>query len=392
MIHLCHAIQTKGADSIIENNHINGFSGDGIRPLGDRTLVYRNIIENSYVIDHDLATANHDDAIQMWPDPSDADGLLSEVQIRSNWIFSWTGDEGHPLRGYRLHGIAGFNGGYVDLVIENNMVFTDNYNGIIIDGGLRVAVVNNTVLDQYASGTGPARIGMGEDHDDVAPQDCLVRNNIANEIVLYEGTTEDHNLIVDFDSMQDHFIDPVGFDFHLLEGSAAIDMGSSEGAPSLDIEGTPRPQGGAMDIGAFEWQDEIVELEEGLEVEEILEEELEPLEDMELIVEESVVEESVVEEAVVEVLEDEAMDILEQSPTDVSEVSESDSGEDTNPGELSSQADALDGAAEVEDAAGNSEDGCSCAIQRKAEQPLLPLTLLLSSVFFAGLIWRRRSR
>ena len=41
-------------------------------------------------------------------------------------------------------------------------------------------------------------------------------------------------------------------DYHLREGSPCIDAGTSEGAPTTDIEGNGRPYGAAFDIGAYE--------------------------------------------------------------------------------------------------------------------------------------------
>lgn len=60
------------------------------------------------------------------------------------------------------------------------------------------------------------------------------------------------------------FVDAGGGDFHLLPGSPAIDAGTSDGAPSRDLEGRPRfddpatPNSGAgsvvfYDIGAYEY-------------------------------------------------------------------------------------------------------------------------------------------
>jgi len=42
-------------------------------------------------------------------------------------------------------------------------------------------------------------------------------------------------------------------DFHLQIGSPAIDAGTAEGAPNRDIDGTRRPCGKEVDIGAYEW-------------------------------------------------------------------------------------------------------------------------------------------
>ena len=43
-------------------------------------------------------------------------------------------------------------------------------------------------------------------------------------------------------------------DLRLRNGSLCIDMGTDIGAPAADIADVPRPQGGAVDIGAFEHQ------------------------------------------------------------------------------------------------------------------------------------------
>jgi hypothetical protein len=42
-------------------------------------------------------------------------------------------------------------------------------------------------------------------------------------------------------------------DYHLREGSPAIDAGTSEGAPSVDLDGNARPHDNGYDIGAYEF-------------------------------------------------------------------------------------------------------------------------------------------
>jgi MYXO-CTERM domain-containing protein len=42
-------------------------------------------------------------------------------------------------------------------------------------------------------------------------------------------------------------------DYHLQNGSLAIDAGTSTAAPHTDLEGRSRPQGDGYDIGAFEF-------------------------------------------------------------------------------------------------------------------------------------------
>jgi hypothetical protein len=49
------------------------------------------------------------------------------------------------------------------------------------------------------------------------------------------------------------FVDETNGDFHLSAGSPALDAGTSVGAPMVDIDGTARPQGAGVDMGAFEF-------------------------------------------------------------------------------------------------------------------------------------------
>ena len=48
------------------------------------------------------------------------------------------------------------------------------------------------------------------------------------------------------------FADPSAPDLHLAVGSPALDAGTDVGAPAIDFDGTPRPQGSAHDCGAYE--------------------------------------------------------------------------------------------------------------------------------------------
>jgi hypothetical protein len=53
------------------------------------------------------------------------------------------------------------------------------------------------------------------------------------------------------------FADPAAHDYHLLPGSAARDVGDPAGvppAPPTDRDDVPRPQGPAVDLGAYEWR------------------------------------------------------------------------------------------------------------------------------------------
>jgi hypothetical protein len=74
---------------------------------------------------------------------------------------------------------------------------------------------------------------------------------------LYSGACSDQT-VVDNISVDPQFIDPAGGDYHLRPGSPAVDRGTNDGAPAVDIDGDQRPFDGngdgipVTDIGADE--------------------------------------------------------------------------------------------------------------------------------------------
>ncbi len=66
----------------------------------------------------------------------------------------------------------------------------------------------------------------------------------------YSGQ-DDHSLLEE--DVAALFVDPSGYDLHLLEDAVAVDAGTSVSAPTEDYDGDPRPQGSGWDIGAYEY-------------------------------------------------------------------------------------------------------------------------------------------
>ena len=71
-----------------------------------------------------------------------------------------------------------------------------------------------------------------------------------NDRDLYQasGVLSSTNAIV---GLAPAFIDPAGYDYHLMCGSPAIDAGADVGV-DIDIDGDARPEGLGHDIGADE--------------------------------------------------------------------------------------------------------------------------------------------
>jgi MYXO-CTERM domain-containing protein len=241
-------ISSGASDSLVERNTVNRFSGDGLRGLGNYTTFQYNLVKNCYDVN-----ANHDDGFQSWSVGSDGKvgtGEVVGVTLRGNMFINYE-DENQPLR-CTLQGIGMFDGMFRDWVIENNVIITDHWHGITLLGAINAQVVNNTVLDVNAVKPGPPWIKLGN-HKNGTPSSGLVRNNLTTDLANEgNGVTEDANMIIDTASK--FFVAPP-YDVHLLPTAPAIDKGAADKAPSTDIEGIPRPQGSAHDVGAYEWHD-----------------------------------------------------------------------------------------------------------------------------------------
>ena len=241
-------ISSGATGSLIEKNTVNRFSGDGLRGLGDYTTFQYNLVKNCYDVN-----ANHDDGFQSWSRGSDGKvgtGEVVGVTLRGNMFINYE-DEKQPMR-CTLQGIGMFDGMFRDWVIENNVVITDHWHGITLLGAINALVVNNTVLDVNGEKPGPPWIKVG-DHKNGTPSTGVVRNNLTTDLANEgNGVTEDANMIID--DAKKFFVAPP-YDVHLLATAPAIDKGASDKAPSIDIEGIPRPQGSAHDVGAYEWHD-----------------------------------------------------------------------------------------------------------------------------------------
>jgi parallel beta helix pectate lyase-like protein len=247
-------IQVSGDDSFIEGNVINRFTHDGIQGNGNRNVFQYNVVKNLVDVNDD-----HHDGFQAWTTGPGGVGTgeLTGVVLRGNLILNME-DPSQPFPG-PLQGIGCFDGTYVDWVVENNVVITDHWHGITLLGARGTRVVNNTVIDPNGPNPGPAWISIDNHKDGTPPQNCVVRNNLATDYVLAaSGVASDHNLEITRAQYPAYFAAFTANDLHLLPTAPARDAGVATLAPAVDVEGVARPQGSAVDAGAYEFRAQVL--------------------------------------------------------------------------------------------------------------------------------------
>jgi len=173
--------------------------------------------------------------------------------------------------------VASEQGGLLEhVVLYNNVVYNNASTGVYVSPCCitkhpvrDVRIVNNTVYNNGRSGW-----GGGIMIDNTQAHGILIRNNIASQNHSFQirldtafpprQATVDHNLIDgfrgyggelhgdDYVEGDPRFFDAPAGDLHLRALSPAIDRATALDAPPEDMDGQPRPQGLAYDIGADE--------------------------------------------------------------------------------------------------------------------------------------------
>jgi nitrous oxidase accessory protein NosD len=237
---------------------------------------------------------------------SESGGLIERIRVHHNvacenksggfWVAGWARPTAHPLKDIQVYANVSFRNGWgFNLVAQagtsiegvklfNNLAYENSDSGITITGAedpsaaflIRdVLVINNTV---HGNGGGGRWDSGGIHLYNLNARGIRIRNNIVSDNVSFSIAVEpstppravevtiDHNLINGYRGYgkedrgtesgegDPRFVEAGRGDFHLREGSAAIDLGSPEGAPEMDLDGRSRPQGKGFDVGAYEYE------------------------------------------------------------------------------------------------------------------------------------------
>jgi parallel beta-helix repeat protein len=223
---------------------------------------------------------NHDCGLHMNGDISQGgDGIISHGLVENNVIYeNGTG------------GCSGINmDGVTDTLVRNNLLYANHASGISIyqiDGGSgsQNNLIYNNTIHMASDGRWAINIPNTSDTNNRVFNNILYnehswRGSISIASSTLPGFASDYNVVMDRFSSDDGdtrislvewqqlgydlhsiiatppelFMDAVAGDYHLKQGSPAIDQGTPLAEVTQDLQGNPRPAGSAFDIGAYEF-------------------------------------------------------------------------------------------------------------------------------------------
>lgn len=258
---IMNGIQLAGSNLLAKGNLIEKMSNDGIDMMASNVLISGNTIRDG--VNNAATSPLHADGIQGWSLTVNGQPVVNKNVVVDSNVMTKTGD---ATLSY-MQGISIFDGKWDGLTISNNIVVSNDYQGIALYGGTNVKIVNNTVIASDAShGTWiMATKGKGG----INASNVLVRNNISPVLqITSSGVTADHNIVASnmvimsnggalstirsgvsgsnkiAPSIMSQFVKlnnaTKTYDLRPLSASPALAFGSTDQAPSVDIAGKRR--------------------------------------------------------------------------------------------------------------------------------------------------------
>jgi hypothetical protein len=264
-------ILTGWSDNILIENNVASRS---VREHG----IYVSNSSDDGIVRNNIVWGNNDSGIQFNADGGlEGDGVHSRNIVEGNVIFN------NGVGGGGAINLDGFQDG----IVRNNLLYNNHSTGIVLyvafgaEGSKDNLVVNNTIVQ--ANDARWTVLIENESSGNTLLNNILLnanpnRGSISIDASSLPGFTSDYNIYVDrfiasdwqaidFDAWkattgQDAhsflgdpaslFVDPSTFDYRLLPSGPAVDAGTSEQAPAVDLFQHARPAGNGIDIGALE--------------------------------------------------------------------------------------------------------------------------------------------
>jgi hypothetical protein len=256
------AISAEGNNILLEGN-VCDIEGNTVGTQGHCYYVHHG---TNIILRHNVARGMTGYGIHIFDqrrsnDPPGFERLIKDVVVEGNVCYDSQQRAGIILAAYDHARIE-------NVIIRNNIVFNNAIGGIVLRSESKdIYVYNNTL---YGNGGDAIVIGGSGSLDNL-----VIVNNIldttgsgnvyhVNNTVNEPTVSLDNNLYwpapVRLNNISDshpitgdpQFVDPASHDFHLRSTSPAIDAGVSIPQVMDDFDGTPRPQGAAYDVGAYE--------------------------------------------------------------------------------------------------------------------------------------------
>jgi hypothetical protein len=250
------------------------FVGDGPRGLIERNVIQNNRAATSgggvaiYGAGGRIALWNNDIIANTsgWGGGIAVVRSAAAVEMSSNNVLRNRTTEGDYQSGVLFSDVT------APVTLINNVIAGNNNRGIKAVNTPDVQFINNTIVSNGAIGVEV----LGWPEAPVNPLNAVLTNNIiaghtecgitgfnnaaisATTNVLWNtapGGSEICSEIIRSTGVfasDPKFVNAASGDYHLQSGSPAVNAGTNAGAPPTDKDGTPRPQAGRVDIGAYE--------------------------------------------------------------------------------------------------------------------------------------------
>ncbi|MBN2494593.1 MAG: lamin tail domain-containing protein [Deltaproteobacteria bacterium] len=152
--------------------------------------------------------------------------------------------------------------------VTDNLVLYNRSAGIVLSGSMVTIAQSTFVGNGFAEDVddGGAGLVSGQGNSEHVHNNILVSNNAGLNALNSSMASSSYNLVWgNFTNYAGHaaadatdlsvdpmFVDIGSDDFHLHLGSRAVDAGSNHEGTEVDFDGVSRPQGAAVDMGAYE--------------------------------------------------------------------------------------------------------------------------------------------